>query len=270
MKVVLWIGNGANQKALANKIGNSFKIEAIVVENTLKQKKSGLAAYIFKVSSRLFFPVISRSWSELMDHYKKRYPDYPASKLVKVDSINHPHTFALTKSIQPDLIIVSGTSLIRTELLNINPSCGILNLHTGLSPYVKGGPNCTNWCLASGQLHLIGNTVMWIDKGIDSGDIISTETISFNGNETLYAVHYKVMEHAHSLYLKVISAVLNKKPVNRVKQADIGKGTTFFRRNWDLRQQAKLVKNLREFGNLIKSEEYKSKKKETRTFPLEF
>lgn len=270
MKVVLWIGSGANQKALANKISQNIKIDAIVVEDASRRKKSGFSTYFSKVASRLLFPMISGNWTKLMDHYRKQYPNYPTNKLVKVDFINHEDTYAVTKSLKPDVIIVSGTSLIRDELLGINPQFGILNLHTGLSPYMKGGPNCTNWCIANRQLHLIGNTVMWISKGIDSGDIVSTETITFNGDESFYEVHYKVMEHAHDLYLRAISGILNKKSINRIKQNSIPGGKTYYRKNWTLLQQARLAKNFKQFGSLIQSDDYKSKKKELRTFPLEF
>ncbi|MBL7930664.1 MAG: hypothetical protein JNL60_02115 [Bacteroidia bacterium] len=270
MKIVLWIGSGANQRALANKISQRFKIDAIVVEEASRRNPIDISAYFSKISSRLFFSVIPESWSKLMDHYNTKYPAYPESKVIKVDSINHQDTYATTRSIKPDLIIVSGTSLIRDELLSINPPFGIVNLHTGLSPYMKGGPNCTNWCIANGQFHLIGNTIMWIDKGIDSGDIISSETVSFNGNETLFEVHYKVMEQAHELYVKAIAGVLDKQPIKRIKQKDIGEGKTYFRKNWDLSQQARLVKNFKNFEISIKSDDYKSKKKELKTFPFEF
>ena len=82
---------------------------------------------------------------------------------------------------------------------------GTMNLHTGLSPYVRGGPNCTNWCLATGRPWLIGNTTMWIDEGIDSGDLITTECTPLNGSEGLRDLHRKVMDHAHDLVLRAMS-----------------------------------------------------------------
>jgi methionyl-tRNA formyltransferase len=97
-------------------------------------------------------------------------------------------------------------------MLSIKPSIGILNLHTGLSPYVKGGPNSTNWCIANNELYLIGNTIMWIDEGIDPGNIVTTEITEFTGDERLTDVHIKVMDHGHNLYLKAIDNLAQGRP----------------------------------------------------------
>ena len=40
------------------------------------------------------------------------------------------------KKINPDIIVVMGTSLIKEEIIKI-PQLGILNMHTGLSPYYR-------------------------------------------------------------------------------------------------------------------------------------
>ena len=34
-------------------------------------------------------------------------------------------------------------------------------------------------------MYLIGNTIMWIDAGIDSGDLLPIEVVKFKGDETL-------------------------------------------------------------------------------------
>ena len=78
----------------------------------------------------------------------------------------------------------------------------ILNLHTGISPYIKGGPNCTNWCIATKQFEKIGNTIMWLDKGIDTGELLTTENTKFNSTDkSLLKIHMRVMNHAHDLYI---------------------------------------------------------------------
>ena len=112
---------------------------------------------------------------------------------------------------------------------------GVVNLHTGISPYVKGGPNCTNWCLAQGWFHLIGNSVMWLDRGIDSGNLITTERTSLTGDEDQEELHWKVMEHAHDLYVRAISAIAAGDGVPDVPQQDLGTGPTFHNADWTAR-----------------------------------
>ncbi len=263
MKIVLWIGNEANQKALANKIHSTFKIDGIVLESRPKSAIT-LQKLFSKIAERLIAPTISTAWINLKNHYESKYISYPQTKTLEVDAINSKSVFDFTKELAPDLIIVSGTSLIKDQLLSLKPKIGIINLHTGLSPYIKGGPNCTNWCLATKQFHLIGNTIMWLDAGIDSGNIIASETTAFTGEEDLNAIHVKVMEHAHELYLKAITKI-SSGTFSGIKQSDVGSGTTYYNKQWGLKEKIAVSKNISKFQQAIKCGEIKTLQGKLRT-----
>ena len=55
-------------------------------------------------------------------------------------------------------------------------SHGIINLHTGPSPYTRGG-NCNLYALRDGHPEWVGVTVHYIDPGIDSGELIRTAQV---------------------------------------------------------------------------------------------
>jgi methionyl-tRNA formyltransferase len=252
MKIVLWIGNDANQKALANKIHAVFPVAGIVMESKKGNRKITMKKIVEKAIQKLFLSQMISSWWGMLKYYQKLYPSYPVTRILDVENINSKAAYDFTKALNADLIIVSGTRMIKQDMLSLNPAKGIMNLHTGLSPYIKGGPNCTNWCIASQQYHLIGNTVMWIDRGIDSGNIITTDFTPFNGSENLSDIHIKVMEHAHELYLKAISFVAKGNTAN-VKQDEIASGTTYYTRQWTLQEQFRLIRNVKNFQSAIKS-----------------
>jgi methionyl-tRNA formyltransferase len=260
MRIVLWIGNEPNQKALANKIHALHPIAGIVTESKTHKKKLAFRKVAEAAYSRIFFPSISKAWNGLKVHYEKHFPHYPQTEILDVENINSDAAFNFTKNLNPDLILVSGTRLVKEKMLSIKPSLGILNLHTGLSPYVKGGPNCTNWCIATGEFHLIGNTVMWIDAGIDSGNILTTEATTFSGDESLPQVHLKVMEHAHQLYIKALEAVLTGNR-NSVQQSSITAGKTYYSNEWNLKKQIDLIRNFKKFRAAVKSGEIEKKLK---------
>ena len=267
MKVVLWIANEPIQKALAHKIHSVFPVTAIVTETRKFHRKITLPLLATKAIEKLFLSSIDKSWWEMFNHYERKFPNYPDVELLDVENINNSEAFAFTTKFKPDLIIVSGTRLIREKMLSIRPSIGILNLHTGLSPYVKGGPNCTNWCIANNEFHLIGNTVMWIDAGIDSGNILVTEFTGFNGNETLGEVHVKVMEHAQQLYLNAITYVSNGGRQS-IPQYRVATGKTYFIRQWTLRQKFRLLKNFRFFKDYFISGKMKNDREKIKTVSL--
>lgn len=268
MKLVLWIGDGANQKALANKIHALMPVHTIVLETRPGARRRTPGALLSSAAQRLFAPALRRCWNRLMAHYDVHYPGLPPCRIIPVSSINDPGLLAIHEALQPDLILVSGTSLIRKRLLALSPRLGIMNLHTGLSPYVKGGPNCTNWCIANRQFHLIGNTVMWLSEGIDSGRIISTEALSLTGEESFYELHLKVMEHAHDLFLRALSQIIAGTSIPGVEQDHIARGKTYYNKDWTLGKQRLVIRNFREFRSHVHSPGYTQARAAVITVPL--
>ena len=255
MKIILWIGDKPNQRALANKIHAAYPISGILVESRDTKTKITFD----KIIERVFLYSISNAWKGMQAFYDGRYPSYPDVKTLKIQNINSDEAFAFTNDIAPDLIIVSGTRMIKDKMLSIKPTIGILNLHTGISPYVKGGPNSTNWCIANNELYLIGNTIMWIDPGIDTGNIVTTEITEFTGDESLTDVHIKVMEHGHDLYLKAIDALL-KGIRTSVNQDTIAKGTLYTTKQWKFKQKLAMIINFMSFRKNIRSADYAKQK----------
>lgn len=259
MKIVLLCNPQHNQVALANKIAQQFKLAGIVIEKNTAAKKNifSLAALMEKILNKTIFVSLRNAWFGMLDQYKKQYPSFPRVASLNVENINSEETVNFIKKINPDLIMVSGTSLIRKKILELDLPFGIINLHTGLSPYIKGGPNCTNWCIADNKIHLIGNTVMWIDAGIDSGDLITTSLTPLSGNETLLELHFKVMEHAHKIYLDALRKIRDDyKNCPRVKQSSVATGTIYYNKQWNWKAKRSLFKNMRMLSDLIRSEKY--------------
>lgn len=263
MKIVLLTSNASNQAALAVKIAERFQLAGIVIEERkkLKQKRS-IIDYINAVLDRSLFRKLRSAWFDMLKFYQEKYA-FPKVETIKVNSVNSDATKDFLNKIRPDLVMVSGTGMVKKKILEMNFTCGIVNLHTGLSPYIKGGPNCTNWCLATNQFHLIGNTVMWIDAGIDSGDIIATETTVVTGEESLTELHIKVMEHAHQLYINSVAELERDcSKMKGVKQTAITEGRTFYTREWSNMNKWKAVRNFKSFKSTVQSSSYKKLQKE--------
>jgi methionyl-tRNA formyltransferase len=252
-KIVMWCGDASNHRALANKVHNQFGVAAIVVDQKKApaKKKNSL---IFKIIDRLRFRKIYNAWKEMMAFYTEKYPCWPKVPIHYAASINSDEAFDFTMRFQPQLIMVSGTSLVKNKMLSIPVQIGIINLHTGLSPYVKGGPNCTNWCIANNQWHLVGNTIMWINSGIDSGNIIVTETVDIRSCKSLAGAQKKVMEHAHGLYISAVNYLLEGHlPYTSIPQSELGEGNLYLTRMWSAGTKFKLLRNWKKRHKAIPS-----------------
>ena len=252
MNIILWIGSQPNQKALANKIHARFHVSAIIVEKPVHTRKLSAGKILQAVIDRTLLSPLINAWRDMQNGYNSQFPNYPDTEILEVENINSDKAFEFSIRKKPDLVIVSGTRLVRKQMLSVPATIGILNLHTGLSPYVKGGPNCTNWCLATGDFHLIGNTIMWIDAGIDSGNILTTEFTPLDGSEDLKGIHQKVMEHAHDLYLRAIG-FLSEGKTQSIPQSSISPGKTYYNKEWTLAQKMKALKNVKRLAKEIKS-----------------
>ena len=250
---MIWCGNAPNQKALAVKIAKEFSVAGIVIEKkTSGAKKENVAQLIHKIWDRIKFRSIYNAWKNLQQFYAAAFVEWPSVPVLTAANINTKEVYDFTNKLSPDLIIVSGTSLIKQLLLDIPAIIGIINLHTGLSPYVKGGPNCTNWCIANNDWHLVGNTIMWINAGIDSGNIITTERIDIRNSDSLYTAQKMVMEHAHELYIKTIRYLNDtNSPYQSVAQTSLPAGRLYYTKMWNATTRSLLLKNWRKRKDVI-------------------
>lgn len=241
MKVIAVFGDSPCQKALAHRIHRKLALAHIArIRPTVGRKRNIIRS---AVSLTLGRP-LRVAWYAMLDHFGAQYPDWPTVSATVHDTANALDLIDLIEREHPDLVLVSGTDLLRKATLQ-RFETNVMNLHTGISPYIRGGPNCTNWALAIGDFDLIGNTVMWIDSGIDSGAIITTERTPLNGHETLSELHIKVMDHAHDLYCRAVDAFGRGQELASVPQKAIAKGRLFYTRDWDSFAMLRAVFNYR-------------------------
>jgi len=250
VRIVTLTNTRDNQLALINKLSQVADVEAVVLSDNVPRRPPRLSSRVKRASNaaaaRFFANQFRDIWMELRSKYSKAYPNVPTDNVINVSNVNDDATVETIRECQPDLVLVSGTNIVGKRVIDAaQKTGGILNLHTGISPYVKGGPNCTNWCLAKGWYHLIGSTVMWLDNGVDTGNIIATEQTPLDGTETLLDLHWKVMEHAHDLYVRVVDAIAKNERVPALKQSEIGEGVEFRTADWTFFKMRRALRNFR-------------------------
>lgn len=81
---------------------------------------------------------------------------------------NSPESIARLHEWSPDLIIFTGGSILRQQILGV-PRLGILNVHLGLLPEVRG-MSSPEWSLLHGVPP--GITFHYMDAGIDTGPVL--------------------------------------------------------------------------------------------------
>ncbi len=236
--VLLLCGDQPSQWALAHRLTETGDLIGIVFssnERVTSGNRHGGLGRLRRYALAPFNWPFRQAWVRLQDQYRGEYLFPPKVPTWRVPEVNDDLTVEVLTTTCPDLVLVSGTNLLNKRLIGIAndfSGMGTMNLHTGLSPYVRGGPNCTNWCLATGRPWLIGNTTMWIDEGIDSGDIISTECTPMDGNESLLGLHRAVMDHAHDLVCRTVQTVGRGGQHRRPQSSFEDSGDLYYTRDW--------------------------------------
>jgi len=88
--------------------------------------------------------------------------------LVVCNDQNSPDSIKQLKAWSPDLIIFTGGNILRKPLLDV-PHLGVLNVHLGMLPEVRG-MSSPEWSLLNNVP--VGVTSHYVDSGLDTGPIL--------------------------------------------------------------------------------------------------
>ncbi len=254
MKVVLLTCDAPGQRALAARLASipGVNLEGVVVQTIIgasawKLLRANPARFADKVAGRVLYGGAS---AQIAREGVRRFNSPPpwTAPAIGVEDVNSAEAVAFLRAASPDLICVSGTRMVKAPVFETLPSRGLLNLHTGLSPYYKGGPNCTMWCLANGEPQFIGVTIHELDPGIDSGRVILTEQTSVEAGDSAADLVWKTIEQGFGLYARVVAAMAAGQSVRPVVQGEIGEGRTYFTREWGAGELGRALRFVREGG----------------------
>ena len=106
------------------------------------------------------------------------------------------------EQLAPDVIVVAAFGqLLPQSMLDI-PPCGTINLHPSLLPKYRGAAP-VQWALINGETET-GITLMLLDAGEDTGDIICAERIPIQDADTTVTLMEKLACLGANLLLKVL------------------------------------------------------------------
>ena len=120
-------------------------------------------------------------------------------------------------ALEPDLIITCAYGQILPKEILDYPRLGCINVHASLLPKLRGGAPIHR-AIINGYKET-GVTIMYMDERMDEGDIISSENLPINDNDTAEMLHDKLMVIGRDLLLKTLPSILDGTN-SRTKQDD--------------------------------------------------
>lgn len=119
--------------------------------------------------------------------------------------------------VRPDLIVTCAYGKIIPEILINCPKFGCVNIHASILPKYRGSAPM-QWALINGEKET-GVTLMYMDKFMDTGDIIDIATCKIEDNDDIGTLHDKLSIMGSDLLEKNLEKLITKS-VNRAKQDD--------------------------------------------------
>ncbi len=117
----------------------------------------------------------------------------------------------------PDVIIVAAYGKILPEYVLNYPKYGCINIHASYLPEYRGAAPIAR-AIMDGKTEL-GITIMYMEKGLDTGDMLAREMLTFE-NENKGEAENALSELGAKMMLSELEKMENGTPSERVKQDD--------------------------------------------------
>ena len=184
-KVVLLGGQSKTTEYVANALHQANILSAILLENPPSKmkmlKRRVRLVGIFTVFGQLQFMLISRLFLKNKRRIRDLEVQYglqgglPENVPVhRITSVNSREARNLLTELAPALVVVNGTRIISERVLDCTAAL-FINTHVGITPQYRG-VHGGYWALADGKGELFGTTVHYVDKGVDTGEVIVQRT----------------------------------------------------------------------------------------------
>ncbi|MBI4118616.1 MAG: hypothetical protein HY455_03720 [Parcubacteria group bacterium] len=211
MRIVVFTSNALRHKYIANTLAKSAS-ECLVVsecksyDGVVPSEESALVKKHFALrleTEQKFFG----------EHETFHAPTLP----ILHKEVNTPFVYEAVKRFRPDAAFVFGSWILKEPLLSLIPSGKFINMHLGLSPYYRGsGTNF--WPIVNKEPQYVGATLLHIDAGIDSGDIIAHVRPQIAPEDTVHTLGCKTIVEGGKALLAILETLESGKALQRTKQ----------------------------------------------------
>ena len=119
--------------------------------------------------------------------------------------IKEPEAVETLRAYQADLFVVAAFGQILSEEILAMPRYGCVNIHASLLPKYRGaGP--IQWAIINGE-KITGVTIMQMEKGLDTGDMLFRTEVEIAPDETADTLHDKLAAAGARLIVEALPKI---------------------------------------------------------------
>ncbi len=254
MKIVIFTSNAIRHKFVANSISETVDDCLVIVES----KPHDSIEFESNANPTLIQSHFYERYKTESEFFKGN--DFFRGKTIPImyPEANLSYVKDVIQKFQPDVIVVFGSSILKNDMINLVPSGKIVNMHLGLSPYYRGsGTNF--WPFVNDELEYVGATILHIDPGVDTGDIITHVQPNFEVNDNVHTIGCKVIKKGTKALIQILDSLKKGNKLIRVKQWKISNEKYYRMKDFDEESLKIYKKNLED--NIVEKYLNSSKKK---------
>ena len=132
-------------------------------------------------------------------------------RVLQPERIRRPEQVAAIADMKPELMVVVGYGQIIPQAIIDIPAHGILNVHASLLPKYRGAAPI-QWAIANGETET-GVTIMRIDAGLDTGDMLARASMPIGPEETAPELSNRLADAGAELLVESIKRIENETAV---------------------------------------------------------
>ena len=137
-------------------------------------------------------------------------------KVYQPERIKTPEFTSLLQNLAPQVIVVVAFGqILSPEILQI-PLLGCINVHASLLPKYRGAAPI-HWAVINGE-KATGVTTMYMDEGLDTGDMILSKTVPIAEQDTVGMVHDRLAMLGADVLAETLELIVKGKAPRQAQQ----------------------------------------------------
>lgn len=209
-KIVFLCGKSDSSTYIYNGLKNNIDFTAVITEEPPSKKRLfrrrlkklgwletlGQVLFILIIPRLLLF-FFSKKKKITCEQFNIDTTAIDHEKRIFVESVNSDECIDLLKEINPDLILINGTRIISSKVLNA-VTAKFINSHVGITPKYRG-VHGGYWAIANNDQQNFGVTVHEVDTGIDTGKVLYQKRLYYSSADNF--ITYPLIQTAGAIEL---------------------------------------------------------------------
>ncbi|MDA8564733.1 formyltransferase family protein [Schleiferiaceae bacterium] len=244
LRIMVLIGPSiANKNTLATLLNSPLNVVGAAISDQrtkglnikflkLAIKRQGIIKTTLQVIERIAYKLLNgkrdkNALSEIFNSKEIEREILQHSKLIRYCcSYDDSDTINWIATLKPDLILIHTPYWVSKRVRDL-VSGNIIGAHPGITEYYRG-VHSPFWAIINNDLENVGFTIFWVDKGVDSGDIIFQGKIPFTQDDTYMTISWRGMFLIAKSMVDILQSINDPRDIPRKKNKNLVSSTIYY------------------------------------------